>query len=221
MTDLSCTDYSDKAIVVRGDTKEHKEQLKKLGGKFNANLRDGPGWIFSKKNEEKILSYIASGSIDDDVEENSYKKSKFTGGNLVNTSTLELVAEAIKKMDLKERLTFLSNITNLVCSTPVVSSNKILPSVKPIKKIDDLEESKKQKKSVLRVVSNGDSSDEEESKKQKKSVLRVVSNGDSSDEEESKKQKKSVSNKQVLDCNDIDSDVEIYKPLLSKRLLRQ
>ena len=202
MTDLSCTDYSDKAIVVRGDTKEHKEQLKKLGGKFNANLRDGPGWIFSKKNEEKILSYIASGSIDDDVEENSYKKSKFTGGNLVNSTTLELVADAFKKMDLKERLTFLSNITNLVCSTPVVSSNtKILPTVKPIKKIDDLEESKKQKKSVLRVVSNGDSSDEEESKKQKKSV----------------------SNKQVLDCNDIDSDVEIdnYKPLLSKRLLRQ
>jgi len=66
-SELSVQDYSDKAIVVRGDTKEHKENLKKLGGKYNPSLRDGdsrsPGWIFSKKCEANVLEYVSSGKI--------------------------------------------------------------------------------------------------------------------------------------------------------------
>ena len=48
MADLTVEDYSEKSIVVRGDTKEHKDALKQLGGKWNSRLRDGAGWIFSK-----------------------------------------------------------------------------------------------------------------------------------------------------------------------------
>ena len=109
MTDLSCTDYSDKAIVVRGDTKDHKEELKTLGGKYNANLRDGAGWIFSKKNEDKVLSYIASGNLDDKP-----KKSSSTA------DLMGSIESALKAMDLNERLTFLSNVTRLASSQPLV-----------------------------------------------------------------------------------------------------
>lgn len=42
-------DYSEKAIAVIGDTREIKDELKKLGGKFNPRLSCGAGWIFSKK----------------------------------------------------------------------------------------------------------------------------------------------------------------------------
>jgi hypothetical protein len=63
MTDLTVEDYSEKSIVVRGETREHKDALKSLGGKWNARLRDGGGWIFSKKCEANVMEYVASGNI--------------------------------------------------------------------------------------------------------------------------------------------------------------
>lgn len=53
-------EYTEKSIVVRGDTKPHKEELKKLGCKYNSNLRNGAGWIASKTNIKKIEDYISS-----------------------------------------------------------------------------------------------------------------------------------------------------------------
>ena len=57
-------DYSEKAIAVFGETKEVKEQLKELGGKFNPALRYGEGkragWIFSKKQADKVRALLAA-----------------------------------------------------------------------------------------------------------------------------------------------------------------
>lgn len=47
-------EYSDKAIVVVGDTRPIAEKLKTLGGRFNARLSCGPGWIFSRRREADI-----------------------------------------------------------------------------------------------------------------------------------------------------------------------
>ena len=60
---LTVTDYSEKAFVVSGElTRTYKESLKKMGGKFNKNLKiDGkvtPGWIFAKKNQEKVMEFV-------------------------------------------------------------------------------------------------------------------------------------------------------------------
>jgi hypothetical protein len=61
MSDLNCTEYSEKAIVVRGEaTKTYKEDLKTLGGKYNANLKGGAGWIFSKTSQGKVNKFITS-----------------------------------------------------------------------------------------------------------------------------------------------------------------
>lgn len=46
--------YSDKAVAVIGDTKDFKDKLKALGGRFNPKLSCGAGWIFSKKKQEMI-----------------------------------------------------------------------------------------------------------------------------------------------------------------------
>lgn len=51
---LTVADYSEKAIVVRGDTRPWVGMLKELGGRFNARLKGGAGWIFSKRMEEKV-----------------------------------------------------------------------------------------------------------------------------------------------------------------------
>lgn len=60
---LEIVDYSEKAIAVFGDTKAIKEQLKGLGGRFNHSLNyDGEkraGWIFSKKQADKVKELIA------------------------------------------------------------------------------------------------------------------------------------------------------------------
>ncbi len=50
--------YSEKSIVVYGNTKAFKDQLKELGGKYNPNLRKGPGWIFSKNKENDIIEFV-------------------------------------------------------------------------------------------------------------------------------------------------------------------
>lgn len=51
---LYLDEYSDKAIVVYGDTKPYAEKLKEHGGFFNFKLKVGPGWIFSKNKEAEL-----------------------------------------------------------------------------------------------------------------------------------------------------------------------
>lgn len=51
---LQIIDYSEKAIAVVGDTRAIKDTLKTLGGRFNAHLTCGAGWIFSKSKEATI-----------------------------------------------------------------------------------------------------------------------------------------------------------------------
>lgn len=51
-------EYSDKAFAVTGDTKAIKDDLKRLGGRFNAKLRCGAGWIFSNKQREAVEKYL-------------------------------------------------------------------------------------------------------------------------------------------------------------------
>lgn len=59
---LEIVDYSEKAIAVFGDTKAIKEQLKELGGRFNPALNYNgekrAGWIFSKKQADKVKELI-------------------------------------------------------------------------------------------------------------------------------------------------------------------
>lgn len=54
--------YSDKAIAVFGNTKAIKDQLKAIGGRFNAFLNyngsKAAGWIFSKAKETQLKNYI-------------------------------------------------------------------------------------------------------------------------------------------------------------------
>lgn len=52
--EYSIIDYSEKAIAVIGDTKSIKDVLKQLGGRFNAKLSCGAGWVFSKKKESDV-----------------------------------------------------------------------------------------------------------------------------------------------------------------------
>lgn len=51
-------DYSEKAIAVVGDTREIKDQLKALGGRFNPRLTCGAGWVFSKSKRDAVEAML-------------------------------------------------------------------------------------------------------------------------------------------------------------------
>lgn len=55
---IKLIDYSEKSIAIIGETKEIKNTLSKLGGRFNYHLSCGPGWIFPKTKLDKIKSTL-------------------------------------------------------------------------------------------------------------------------------------------------------------------
>ena len=59
--DLEIHAYSEHSVVVQGDTRKYKEDLKKLGGKYNGRLKNGPGWIFPKSKEGDLQTFIKNG----------------------------------------------------------------------------------------------------------------------------------------------------------------
>ena len=63
---LNVQDYTDKSFVVTGElTRTYKDHLKALGGKFNKNLKVGPGYIFSKSKQEKVMEFVLSVNSND------------------------------------------------------------------------------------------------------------------------------------------------------------
>lgn len=56
---LELVDYSEKAVAVVGNTRPVSETLKALGGRFNARLSCGAGWIFSKKKEAEVRAALS------------------------------------------------------------------------------------------------------------------------------------------------------------------
>lgn len=56
---IQLIDYSEKAIAIVGDTRAIKDTLKTLGGRFNAHLTCGAGWIFSKSKEATLKDALS------------------------------------------------------------------------------------------------------------------------------------------------------------------
>lgn len=51
---LQLINYSEKAVALVGDTREIKDELKALGGRFNDKLSCGAGWIFSQTKKPQL-----------------------------------------------------------------------------------------------------------------------------------------------------------------------
>jgi hypothetical protein len=59
MTTLKIVNYSERSIAITGEeTKLYKEDFKSMGGKYNANLSCGPGWIFSIKAAPQVQTFL-------------------------------------------------------------------------------------------------------------------------------------------------------------------
>ena len=74
---LQIIDYSEKAVAVIGDTKEIRNELKAIGGRFNPRLSCGAGWIFSAKKRaeiEKVLADAEAGTTPETAKKQAAKK---------------------------------------------------------------------------------------------------------------------------------------------------
>ena len=96
---MNIKDYSEKSFVVYGDdTKKYKEEIKKLGGKFNSNLKDvGPGWIFINKNREKVDDFFKT--LDKKSDEISLELKPYSEKSfLITGDETKKYKEELKKM---------------------------------------------------------------------------------------------------------------------------
>jgi len=66
---IQIIDYSEKSFAVIGETKPIKDDLRKLGGSFNARLNCGAGWIFSKTKLEAVKSFLIKNKEEAQAEE--------------------------------------------------------------------------------------------------------------------------------------------------------
>jgi hypothetical protein len=104
---MNIEDYTEKSFVVFGETKNHKETMKEMGGKYNSNLKVGPGWVFSKSNKEKVEEWLNSVSISKPTKIDDF----FSTNKMINEFSSKIVEfnEQVfdfKKMD-KYRMMFL------------------------------------------------------------------------------------------------------------------
>jgi len=150
MTSLSCSDYSEKAIVVRGEeTHSYKEELMQLGGKYNEHLKGGAGWIFPKKKEDKILEFISKGKKKTNAFDNEEKPA--------SSSLLTQIKKQYGSLCHAERLNFLAEVTAmLVESGPEPKAKPKVILKKPLKPVvtadSDVEEDDEDEKPRKRLL---------------------------------------------------------------------
>jgi len=56
--EIKLVDYSERACVIYGNSYEIKDELQKLGGRFNRNLKEGSGWVFPISKKDELANLI-------------------------------------------------------------------------------------------------------------------------------------------------------------------
>lgn len=110
--DLQIIDYSEKAFAVVGDTKTIKEDLKRLGGRFNPKLTCGAGWIFSKKVLDEVKKFLDCGEV---TKNNAAPKAEKDEALWDEYRKRILKAEGGREDRLKDRLKDTSDIMMTDC----------------------------------------------------------------------------------------------------------
>lgn len=126
---IEVVDYSEKAIAVFGDTKAIKDQLKELGGRFNPSLNYNgekrAGWIFSKKQADKVRELLVPSAEESKEEEAAGDK----GIQVVITEANE--AHPLEEITFTE-----TNNLNGVCyfdveGAGIITSAKVREDIQP------------------------------------------------------------------------------------------
>ena len=72
---LSYELYNKRSFVVRGDREKYGTIIRKLGGRWNARLKNGPGWTVPLEKEEE-LKKLTQGISNPPIKQDEKDKSK-------------------------------------------------------------------------------------------------------------------------------------------------
>ena len=99
MSEIYVESYTEKSFVVLGNTKPHKDNIKKLGGKWNSKLRDNKmGWIFPISKKQSVEEYI-----NDFQKTGKIKQIQGMSQNFQNTDLTEILKRLEKlEMEVKQ-----------------------------------------------------------------------------------------------------------------------
>lgn len=115
-TTLDLVDYSERAIAVFGDTKNFKNDLIKIGGKFNPSLKRtddsrAPGYIFSKTKRtvvENLLRDISTGTVKatpvEEGKRNYSNSNSATPIDAVDRKTFMALVSRVERLEQELRL---------------------------------------------------------------------------------------------------------------------
>lgn len=89
---LTIVDYSERGLVVRGDTEKFEEDLRELGGHLNLRLRGGPGYVFSKERHgDAVRQFVSRINSTDDSDDSDYSEDSNSSENNDNSERLTIV----------------------------------------------------------------------------------------------------------------------------------
>lgn len=74
---ISFEPYNQKQYAVRGDRKVYEKIIKDLGGRWNARMRGGPGWLISQTQKEKLQKLVDAQSSDVEVVHDHKSQAKY------------------------------------------------------------------------------------------------------------------------------------------------
>ena len=109
---LYIEEYSPKSFIVRGETREYKDSLKALGGKWNSSLTDKQSgdkfgaWLFWGEKRKEINEWIEKGckAVNDSSQPNSSERTQRSSTfssecyNRDPNASLEAKIDALTKM---------------------------------------------------------------------------------------------------------------------------
>jgi len=124
--------YSPKSFVVIGDTKPYKDQIKKLGGKWNPSLKCGAGWIFSNHHTEKVKTFIQS--ISEPVEEPTTKPVE---EQPVEEPATKSIRMTVSRINLLKAIAEIKGKRSMYKKTSTEELEQYLQALKLVKKIED------------------------------------------------------------------------------------
>ena len=102
---MEIQDYTDKSFVLFGDdTKKYKDCIKEMGGKWNANLKIGPGWVFSSNQKDSVREWLKSTNESTPIiNKKDWMRNNIIDQHKKSALSDDLIDELIKKMNIMNK----------------------------------------------------------------------------------------------------------------------
>lgn len=125
---MEIQDYTDKSFVLFGDdTKKYKDCIKEMGGKWNANLKIGPGWVFSSNQKDTVREWLKSTNESTPIiNKKDWMRNNIIEQHKKSALSDDLIDELIKKMNIMNKYDDLKKYRNdlfIILSSKNVSYN--------------------------------------------------------------------------------------------------